>query len=42
MIAIVVGMTLVYVFYPRKEREEELRTGYHAGDEQAAAQATTA
>ena len=42
VIAIVVGMALVYVFYPRKEREEELRTGYHAGDEQAAAQATTA
>jgi len=42
MIAIVVGMALVYVFYPRKEREEELRAGYHAADEQAAAQATTA
>src|SRR6188472_4260298 len=42
MIAIVVGMTLVYVFYPRKEREEELRAGYHAGDERAAAQATSA
>jgi MFS transporter, DHA2 family, multidrug resistance protein len=42
MIAIVVGMALVYVFYPRKEREQELRAGYHAADEQAAAQATTA
>ena len=42
MIAVVVGMALVFFFYPRKEREEELRAGYHAGDQQAAAQATSA
>jgi EmrB/QacA subfamily drug resistance transporter len=36
MIAIVVGMALVFFFYPRKEREEELRAGYHASDEQPA------
>jgi EmrB/QacA subfamily drug resistance transporter len=43
MIAVVVGMALVWFFYPRKEREEELRAGYHAGDEAAAAgQAATA
>ena len=33
MVAIVAGMALVFFFYPRKEREEELRAGYHAGDE---------
>ena len=38
MVAIVAGMALVFFFYPRKEREEELRAGYHAGDQQAAAQ----
>ena len=42
MIAVVVGMALVFFFYPRKEREEELRAGYHAGDQQAAARATSA
>jgi len=42
MVAIVAGMALVFFFYPRKEREEELRAGYHAGDQQAAAQATSA
>ena len=42
MVAIVAGMALVFFFYPRKEREEELRAGYHAGDQQAAAQAATA
>jgi len=42
MIAVVVGMALVFFFYPRKGREEELRAGYHAGDQQAAAQATSA
>ena len=35
MVAIVAGMALVFFFYPRKEREEELRAGYHAGDQQA-------
>ena len=30
MVAIVAGMALVFFFYPRKEREEELRAGYHA------------
>jgi MFS transporter, DHA2 family, multidrug resistance protein len=33
MVAIVVGMALVFFLYPRKEREEELRAGYHASDE---------
>jgi EmrB/QacA subfamily drug resistance transporter len=42
MIAIVVGMALVWFFYPRKEREEALRAGYHAGDEATAAQAASA
>ena len=42
MVAIVAGMALVFFFYPRKEREEELRAGYHAGDEAAAGQAATA
>jgi len=42
MIAVLVGMALVFFFYPRKEREEELRAGYHAGDQQAAAQAASA
>ena len=42
MIAVVVGMALVFFFYPRKEREEELRAGYHAGDEAAAEQPATA
>ena len=36
MVAIVVGMALVFFFYPRKEREEELRAGYHASDERPA------
>jgi len=35
-------MALVFFCYPRKEREEELRAGYHAGDEAAAGQAATA
>lgn len=30
MIAVAAGMTLVYVFYPRHEREEELRASYAA------------
>jgi len=42
MVAIVVGMALVWFFYPRKEREEALRAGYHAGDEATAAQAASA
>jgi EmrB/QacA subfamily drug resistance transporter len=42
MLAIVVGMALVWFFYPRKEREEALRAGYHAGDEATAAQAASA
>jgi hypothetical protein len=42
MVAIVAGMALVFFCYPRKEREEELRAGYHAGDEAAAGQAATA
>ena len=50
MVAIVTGMALVFFFYPRKEREEELRAGYHASDERpgepsadaAAAQPATA
>jgi len=42
MVAIVAGMALVFFCYPRKEREEELRAEYHAGDEAAAGQAATA
>jgi EmrB/QacA subfamily drug resistance transporter len=42
MVAIVVGMGLVFFFYPRKEREEELRAGYHASDERPAAPAPEA
>ncbi len=42
MVAIVAGMALVFFFYPRKEREEELRAGYHAGDQAAAEQPATA
>ncbi|MGA8488189.1 MAG: MFS transporter [Gaiella sp.] len=42
MVAIVAGMALVFFFYPRKEREEELRAGYHAGDEATAAQTANA
>ncbi len=35
MVAIAAGMALVYFFYPRHEREEELRAAYHAKDESA-------
>jgi EmrB/QacA subfamily drug resistance transporter len=42
MVAIVVGMALVFFFYPRKEREEELRAGYHASDERPAERASDA
>jgi EmrB/QacA subfamily drug resistance transporter len=42
MVAILVGMALVFFFYPRKEREEELRAGYHASDERPAERAPDA
>jgi EmrB/QacA subfamily drug resistance transporter len=42
MVAILVGMALVFFFYPRKEREEELRAGYHASDERPAERASDA
>ena len=42
MVAIVAGMALVFFFYPRKEREEELRAAYDAGDDAAAGRAATA
>jgi EmrB/QacA subfamily drug resistance transporter len=35
MVAILIGMALVFFFYPRKEREEELRAGYHTSDERS-------
>ena len=38
IVAVVAGMALVFFFYPKKEREEELRASYHARDEAAAAQ----
>jgi MFS transporter, DHA2 family, multidrug resistance protein len=38
--AIVAGMALVFFFYPKKEREEELRASYHARDEAATAGST--
>jgi DHA2 family multidrug resistance protein-like MFS transporter len=33
MAAVVVGMALVFFFFPRKEKEDELRAGYHARDQ---------
>jgi DHA2 family multidrug resistance protein-like MFS transporter len=33
MAAVVVGMSLVFFFFPAKEKEEELRAAYHARDE---------
>jgi MFS family permease len=33
MVAIAVGMSLVFFLYPKKEKEEALRAGYHAADE---------
>jgi MFS family permease len=35
--AIAIGMALVFRFFPKKEREEALRAGYHAHDEGEAA-----
>ena len=35
MVAIAAGLALVFFFFPRKEREEELRASYHAKDESA-------
>ena len=32
MAAIAIGMSLVFFFFPKKEREEELRAEYHAAD----------
>ena len=33
MVAVLIGMALVFRFFPRKEEEEALRSGYHAQDE---------
>jgi len=33
MVAILIGMSLVFFFYPRKEKETALRAEYHATDE---------
>ncbi len=41
MVAIAVGMSLVYFFFPRKEAEEELRAAYHAEDEARQADQTS-
>jgi hypothetical protein len=32
MVAILIGMALVYRFFPKKQQEEELRAAYHAAD----------
>jgi hypothetical protein len=34
MVAVAIGMALVFFFFPRKEQEEALRAGYHAQDEE--------
>jgi choline-glycine betaine transporter len=36
MVAILIGMALVYRFFPRKKEEEELRAAYQARDTDAA------
>jgi hypothetical protein len=33
MVAVAIGLALVFFFFPRKEAEETLRAGYHAQDE---------
>jgi MFS family permease len=33
MVAVAIGMALVFFFFPRKEQEEALRASYHAEDE---------
>ena len=40
--AILVGMALVYRFFPRKDAEEELRASYHAHDRPAVRQGSAA
>jgi hypothetical protein len=35
MVAIAAGLALVFFFFPRKEREEELRASYQSRDESA-------
>jgi hypothetical protein len=37
MVAVLIGMSLVFRFFPRKEEEEALRAGYHSEDSAAAA-----
>ena len=32
MVAVLIGMALVYRFFPSKDEENELRAGYHAHD----------
>jgi DHA2 family multidrug resistance protein-like MFS transporter len=39
MVAVLIGMALVYRFFPRKKEEEALRAGYEAHDQGAAADA---
>jgi len=41
-LAIVAGMALVFFFFPKHAREEELREAYHAGDQRSAAPAAPA
>ncbi len=36
MVAVLIGMALVYGFFPGKAREDELRAGYVRADEGAA------
>ena len=42
MVAILIGMALVYRFFPRKAEEEKLRAAYHASDTEAEAPAEPA
>jgi MFS transporter, DHA2 family, multidrug resistance protein len=42
MLAVVVGMSLVYLFFPRKDEEESLRASYLADDARAAGRARAA
>jgi len=41
IIAILLGMALVYRFFPKQDRENSLRAEYHAGDTGAGSAATT-
>lgn len=39
MIAVLIGLTLVFHFFPEKEQEEALRASYHAHDQGEAPEA---